>query len=84
MRSEWPSLLHEITQRQPLNITVMKREITTTMLCLLFVGTIMAQDVKRPESFNYLRGVEAANQDKFGDALEYFEKDIQENPQVVN
>ena len=44
-----------------------------------FIG-IQAQNVKRPESYNYQRGLEAMQEEKIDEALEYFNKDIQENP----
>lgn len=47
----------------------------------LIVGTaVFAQNVKRPESYNYMRGIEAYNKEDMNEALEYFNKDIQENP----
>ena len=39
-----------------------------------------AQNVKRPESYNYQRGIEAIQKEQMGEALEYFNKDIGENP----
>ncbi len=47
----------------------------------LVIGTaVFAQNVKRPESYNYMRGIEAYNKEDMNEALEYFNKDIQENP----
>ena len=47
----------------------------------LIIGTaVFAQNVKRPESYNYMRGIEAYNKEDMNEALEYFNKDIQENP----
>lgn len=52
------------------------------MLIILFLPFVCHADdkIKRPESYNYLRGVEAAQNDKTEEALDYFNKDIQENP----
>lgn len=50
-------------------------------ICALFCGlATMAQNVKRPDSYNFQRGVEAARDEKTEEALEYFNKDLQENP----
>ena len=53
------------------------------LLSLLAMGITMsgfAQNIKRPDSYNYQRGIEAIQEEKMGDALEYFNKDIGENP----
>ena len=42
--------------------------------------SVFAQNIKRPDSYNYQRGIEAIQEEKMGDALEYFNKDIGENP----
>lgn len=51
-----------------------------TLASLLIGISAFAQNVKRPESYNYQRGVEAVQNEKVDEALEYFNKDIQENP----
>ncbi len=49
------------------------------LILLTFAGlTCMAQN--RPESYNFKRGVEAVQNEKNEEALEYFNKDIDENP----
>ena len=51
-------------------------------LSLLAMGitmSVFAQNIKRPNSYNYQRGIEAIQDEKMGDALEYFNKDIGEN-----
>ena len=56
---------------------------------LLFVLSVMtwsimwvnAQSVKRPESYNYQRGLEAMQDEKRQEALGFFNKDLKENPQ---
>lgn len=52
------------------------------MVVLLMFGfyQVLAQNIKRPETYNYLRGHEAIQEQKYEDALDYFNKDIQENP----
>lgn len=51
------------------------------VICSLFCGlAVMAQDVKRPESYNFLHGMESVQNGDTEEALEYFLKDIQENP----
>ena len=42
---------------------------------------VNAQSVKRPESYNYQRGLEAMQDEKRQEALEFFNKDLKENPQ---
>ena len=45
------------------------------------IGQMIAQsNIKRPESYNYLRGVEAIQNENTQEALEYLNKDIEENP----
>ena len=55
---------------------------TILLTCILFVCTIMsfAQKFNRPESYNYKRGVEAIQNEKPDEALEYLNKEISENP----
>ena len=51
------------------------------MLLLAVAISATAQDKKgRPTSYNYMRGVEAVQNEKTEEALEYFNKDLQENP----
>lgn len=57
----------------------MKQILLLTML-LIGIDQMVGQNVKRPESYNYQRGVEAVQNEKIEEALEYFNKDIQENP----
>ena len=48
---------------------------------LLFCGLAsMAQNIKRPDSYNYQRGVEAMQNGNTEESLEFFKKDLQENP----
>ena len=41
---------------------------------------VNAQSVKRPESYNYQRGLEAMQDEKRQEALDFFNKDLKENP----
>ena len=57
----------------------MKR-ITIITFVLFVVCQIVAQNIKRPETYNYQRGIEAIQEEKMGDALEFLNKDISDNP----
>lgn len=54
--------------------------IAITIILSLGISQVIAQNIKRPETYNYLRGHEAIQEQKYEDALDYFNKDIQENP----
>ena len=58
----------------------MKKILFTIIFCTISGVTIFAQNVKRPDSYNYQRGIEAIQEEKMGDALEYFNKVISDNP----
>lgn len=50
---------------------------------LLFVACVFdmqAQKMNRPESYNYQRGLEAMEEEKNEEAIEFFNKDLRENP----
>lgn len=53
-----------------------------SVLLLLVAITASADDKKlnRPTSYNYMRGVEAMQNEKLEEAIDYFNKDLQENP----
>lgn len=55
-------------------------KIVVTFALLVFLITIQAQDIKRPETYNYQRGLEAMQEQKLQEALDYFNKDLKENP----
>jgi clan AA aspartic protease (TIGR02281 family) len=42
--------------------------------------TVKAQDIKRPESYNYTRAVEAIQQENYQEALDFLNMEIEENP----
>ena len=52
-------------------------------ILLLFVSISVSADDKkldRPTSYNYMRGVEAIQNENLEEAIDYFKKDLQENP----
>lgn len=62
---------------------ILKSQMKKILLPLLLAVTVgaAAQDTKgRPTSYNYLRGVDAIQQQNYEEAFDYFNKDIQENP----
>ena len=44
-------------------------------------GAIAAQEIQRPESYNYLRGQEALENNNLEEGITYLEKEIAENPE---
>ena len=56
------------------------RKLFVIVVLLIGLSQVLAQNIKRPESYNYQRGMEAMQEEKVDEALEYFNKDIQENP----
>lgn len=57
----------------------MKQSFIIAML-LLGICQVLAQNIKRPESYNYQRGREAMQEQKYEEAIDFFNKDIKENP----
>ena len=52
-----------------------------SVFCSILIGTtLFAQNFKRPDSYNYQRGVEAIQNENPQEALEYLNKDVAENP----
>ncbi len=55
-----------------------------SLLILAFLAAIItslgAKEVKRPDSYNYSRGVEAVHNEDAKTAIEYFGKELEENP----
>ena len=56
------------------------RQIIIAAMLLLGFCQIEAQNIKRPESYNYQRGLEAMQEEKNEEAIDYFNKDLKENP----
>lgn len=46
---------------------------------LVTTGLCWRQNVSRPESYNYSRGVEAVQKEDFNEGLEYLNKELEEN-----
>lgn len=47
---------------------------------LLYCPIAFAQNIKRPNSYNYNRGVEAIQNNNTEEALEYLNKELEDNP----
>ncbi len=58
----------------------MKKLVFLLLLSVAVSATAQNKKNDRPTSYNYLRGVEAVQNENTQEALEYFNKDIQENP----
>jgi len=56
------------------------RKLFIFVVFLIGFSQVLAQKNNRPESYNYQRGMEAMQEEKVDEALDYFNKDIQENP----
>lgn len=56
------------------------KRLVVALCCLLSSVLAFCQDVKRPESYNYTRGVEAIQKEQYQEALEYLNKEVAENP----
>lgn len=56
------------------------KQIFVIVMLMISICQIDAQNVKRPELYNYQCGLEAMQEEKFDEAIDYFNKDIQENP----
>ena len=49
-------------------------------ILVLCSSVMLADNIKRPDSYNYSRGVEAINNNNAEEALDYLNKEINENP----
>lgn len=58
----------------------MKKLISIVLFAVWCGGVLAGEEIKRPESYNYLRGLEAMQNEDVAEALDYFEKDIQDYP----
>lgn len=56
------------------------RMIIVAVLIAFVCATANAQNIKRPGSYNFLRGVEAYEKDNLDEANDYFDKEISDNP----
>lgn len=57
----------------------MKRNLLIIVL-VLSVQFIFAQNIKRPDTYNYNRGVEAIQKNNAEEAIEYLNKELEDNP----
>lgn len=57
----------------------MTKKVIVAIVALASTLTVTAQNAKRPESYNYQRGLEALQEEKRQEAIDYFNKDLQEN-----
>lgn len=51
-----------------------------TTLVLLLAFAMYAKDIKRPNSYNYMRAEEAVNNGNLDEALDYLQKELADNP----
>lgn len=59
----------------------MKRMILLFVVAMVTATTVWAdKKVKRPETYNYQRAREAIDNEEYDEALEYLQKELQENP----
>lgn len=64
-----------------LHIKIMKN--LFVLLVFLFCGTMMTNaqnEIQRPNSYNYTKGIDLAHEGKTSEALECFEKELKDNP----
>ncbi len=52
------------------------------LICMIAcsTGLVNAQKDKRPETYNYQRGVEAITEEKYAEAINYLNQEVSENP----
>lgn len=50
------------------------------LILLLCSSAMFADNIKRPDSYNFTRGIEAAKNKNYEEALDYFNKEIAEHP----
>ena len=61
----------------------MKPKLKTCLLTILLLSGMqaaLARNIKRPDSYNYTRGVEAVQNNNAEEALEYLNKELEDNP----
>lgn len=62
------------------HILCMKRIIIILLGIIGLTNIVSAQNIKRPDSYNYNRGVEAIQNNNAEEALEYLNKELKDNP----
>lgn len=58
----------------------MKRIFIILLGIIGLTNIVSAQNIKRPDSYNYNRGVEAIQNNNAEEALEYLNKELEDNP----
>lgn len=58
----------------------MKKALLTMVVALMATVSVNAQKVKRPDTYNYNRGVELLNNGEFEEGVKYLESELSENP----
>ena len=58
----------------------MKKLVLTMMVALMATVGVCAQKVKRPDTYNYNRGMELLDNGELDEGLEYLEKELADNP----
>ena len=58
----------------------MKKLVLTMMVALMATMGVCAQKVKRPDTYNYNRGMELLDNGELDEGLEYLEKELADNP----
>ena len=61
-------------------MNTMKTLILTVACCLMAIAQTQAKDFVRPESSNYIKGVEALNAGNAEQAYQYLNEEINQNP----
>lgn len=58
------------------------KKLLLTILCIMsfFVSALAQDGIKRPDSYEYTKGVQAYNDGDYAKSLEYSEKELQANP----
>lgn len=60
---------------------MMKKTILSLCCSLMAASAVMAQgNVNRPQTYNYQSGIEAYQKENLKESLEYFEKELEQNP----
>ena len=50
------------------------------LVSFLFISSLNAQDIQRPDSYNYIRAMEAMDNSNTEEALDYLNKELRDNP----
>ena len=58
----------------------MKKVVVAMMVALMTTVSVCAQKVKRPDTYNYNRGMELLDNGELDEGLEYLEKELADNP----